>query len=31
MPDGRHGKAELVLKDKNVNLLGVLVDVLGGL
>ena len=31
MPDGRQGKAELVLKDKNANLLQIIVDMLGKL
>jgi hypothetical protein len=31
MPDGRQGKAELVLKDKNTNLLQIIVDMLGKL
>jgi hypothetical protein len=28
MPDWRHGKAEIVLKDKNANLLKQLVEIL---
>lgn len=31
MPDARHGKAELVLKDKDTNLLKLVVDILGQL
>ena len=31
MPDGRQGKAELVLKDKQTNLLKIIVEMLGKL
>jgi hypothetical protein len=31
MPNGRQGKAELVLKDKSANLLQIIVEMLGKL